>query len=120
MKERTVARSAPRSPLNLEAELVAGPSGDPRTVRVLTRDLGVGGALCESPEALPEGSSVSLCLSLPATRTAGPETVVIPAIISRVEGSGPCTLALRFGDPRSAPIRALGRFLLRARDPMAR
>ena len=104
--------------MTLEAEILS--PGNPRAVRVHTRDLGVGGALCDSPEPLPEGTSVSLRLTLPATRTTGSETIVIAATITRVEGSTPFTLALKFADPRSAPVRTLGRFLFRARDSMAR
>jgi hypothetical protein len=111
-RERTSARTAPRLEVALRAALV---SSDPTraVLPVTTRDLGPGGALCESGTSVAAGEDFSLSLDLPAGPSGGVEKVALPARIVRVEGTGPYILAIQFHRPPTRVVELLKRFLWR-------
>lgn len=87
-----------------------------RMLRVVTCDLGPGGASIESPEPLGEGTAVTLQLALAGAAEEAPRMIALPAIVTRVEGEDPCRLALTFAGAPPTAIEALKRFIFRARD----
>jgi hypothetical protein len=111
-RERTSARNAPRLEVVLRAALI---SGDPTRgpLPVTTRDLGSGGALCESGTPVAAGEDFSLSLELPVGASGGVEKVALPARIIRVEGTGPYILAIQFHRPPTRIVELLKRYLWR-------
>ncbi|HYV85302.1 MAG TPA: PilZ domain-containing protein [Patescibacteria group bacterium] len=110
--ERTSARNAPRLEIALQASLISSdPSRAP--VPVTTRDLGPGGALCESGTTLLEGEEVSFRLDLPAGASGGLETLALPARIIRVEGANPYVIAVQFNRAPARIVELLKRYLWR-------
>src|SRR5690349_2604598 len=111
-RERTSARTAPRLEVALRAALV---SGDPTrdALPVTTRDLGPGGALCESMAPVVAGENFSLSLELPVGPSGGVEKVALPARIIRVEGTGPYIVAIQFHRPPTRIVELLKRYLWR-------
>ena len=111
-RERTSARTAPRLEVALRAALI---SGDPMraAVPVTTRDLGAGGALCESGTPVAAGENFSFSLDLPVGPSGGVEKVAFPARIIRVEGTGPYILAIQFLRPPTRIVELLKRYLWR-------
>ncbi len=70
------------------------PAASDETV-MLTRDLSLGGALCESPVTVALGRPVRLRFDL--TDPAGtPHPVVLTALALRAEGDGPFLIAFHF------------------------
>ena len=111
-RERTSARTAPRLEVALRATLI---SGDPTraALPVTTRDLGPGGALCESGTPVAAGENFSLSLDLPAGPSDVVEKVALPARIIRVEGTGPYIVAIQFHRPPTRVVELLKRYLWR-------
>lgn len=70
----------------------AGAAGE---VEMVTRDLSLGGTLCETPTALPLGRPVRLRLDL-LDATGEPHPIVVEALALRVEGHGPYVVAFHF------------------------
>jgi len=116
VKERTAARSGPRLPMTLEADLVVGSDSGARMLRVVTCDLGAGGASIESPEPVEAGATVTLQLTLVDAAEEAPRLIALPAIVTRIEGVNPFRLALTFAGAHPAAVEALKRFIFRARD----
>ena len=116
MKESTAARSGPRMPMTLEGDLVVGSGAGARTLRIVTCDLGPGGASIESPEPLGEGSAVTLQLEVSGAAAEAPRLIALPATVTRVEGENPCRLALTFAGAPPTLVEALKRFIFRARE----
>jgi hypothetical protein len=116
-RERTSARTAPRLEVALRATII---SGDPTRapLPVTTRDLGPGGAMCDSGAPVAAGESVSFSLELPAGPSGGAETVALPARVIRVEGTGPYVIGIQFHRPPTRIVELLKRYLWRlSREP---
>ena len=120
MKEKTSARSGPRLPVTLEGTLLVGSGDGARSLRVVTCDLGTGGASITLPEPLVVGTAVTLRLVLAAGRDGTTSPLELPAIVARLEDDAPCRCALRFTATRPAAVETLKRFMLRARDDRRR
>lgn len=111
-RERTSARNAPRLEVALRAALISGdPTRDP--LPVTTRDLGPGGALCESGTSPVDGEDLSFSVELPTGATGGGEKVALPARVVRVEGTGPYIIAIQFHRPPARIVELLKRYLWR-------
>jgi len=111
-RERTSARNAPRLEVALRAELIsADPARAP--LPVTTRDLGPGGALCESRTPTPAGENLSFSIELPSGPSGGVEKAALPAHVIRVEGTGPYIIALQFHRPPPRIVEMLKRYLWR-------
>jgi len=85
-------------------------------LRIVTCDIGPGGASIESPEAVEAGTEVTLQLTLFDAAEEAPRLIALPATVTRAEGDGPCRLALRFAGAHPTAVEALKRFIFRARD----
>jgi len=111
-RERTSARNAPRLEVALRAELIsADPARTP--LPVITRDLGPGGALCESATPTVAGANLSFSLEIPAGSRGGVEKLALPALVIRVEGTGPYIIAIQFHRPPTRIVELLKRYLWR-------
>jgi PilZ domain len=111
-RERTSARHAPRLEVALRASLISSdPSRAP--LPVTTRDLGPGGAQCESGVPVTAGEEISFRLDLPAGATGGVESLALPARIVRVEGADPYVIAVQFHRPPARIVELLKRYLWR-------
>jgi c-di-GMP-binding flagellar brake protein YcgR len=102
--------------MTLEGDLVVGSGPGARMLRIVTCDLGAGGASIESPEPLDEGAAVTLQLTLAGAAEGAPRMIALPATVTRVEGENPCRLALTFAGAPPTAVEALKRFIFRARD----
>jgi len=102
--------------MTLEGDLVVGSGAGARMFRIVTCDLGAGGAWIESPEPLGEGTAVTLRLSLAGGAEEAPRTIALPATVTRVEGENPCRVALTFAGAPPTAIETLKRFIFRARE----
>ena len=118
-RERTSARHAPRLGVALRATII---SGDPARapLPVTTRDLGPGGALCESCTPAAAGENCSFSLELPAGGSGRVETIALPARIIRVEGTDPYIIAIEFHRPPTRIVELLKRYLWRLSRETAR
>jgi hypothetical protein len=111
-RERTSARNAPRLEVALRAELIS-PDPARAPLPVTTRDLGPGGALCDSETPAAAGESLSFSLEIPAAASGGVERVALPARVIRVEGTGPYIIAIQFHRPPTRIVELLKRYLWR-------
>jgi hypothetical protein len=112
VRERTSARNAPRLEVALQADLIYA---DPAraSLQVTTRDLGPGGALCESGTAAAAGENLSFGLEIPVGASGHFEKIALPARVIRVEGTGPYTIAIQFQKPPARIVELLKRYLWR-------
>ena len=94
----TVGESERRADVRVAVRLRAvafGVAGAPAGIEMVTRDLSVGGALCDSPAVVPLGLPVHLRLDL-TDASGAPHPVIVEALVLRVEGDGPAVLAFHF------------------------
>jgi len=90
---------------------VFGTAPDREEIALRTIDLSAGGALCRSEVRLEVGLPVDLRLDL--TDEAGaPHPVALQAMVVRVEGTGPWSVAFHFLDVPERVRDRLQRFLL--------
>ncbi len=89
-------------------------TGDPPggEVEVATVNLSGGGALCDSPVAPALGSIVRLRLDL-SNPDGTPLPIVVEALVLRVEGQGPCVVAVHFVNPPMRVGDLIRRFVFR-------
>ncbi len=88
------ARIDPRAPVRVPGRLFATVSG-PGGVEITILNLSGSGALCESPVRCTLGTSARVCMDLPGG-SGTPHSIVIEALVVRVEGSGSFITALHF------------------------
>ena len=88
------ARIDPRAPVRVLGRLFAPVSG-PGGVEITILNLSGSGALCESPVRCNLGTSVRVCLDL-SDENGTLRSIVIEALVVRVEGSGLFITALHF------------------------
>ena len=92
--------------------LVFRTSADLPELEMVTRDLSVGGMLCESTAAVPLGEMVRLSLDL--TRETGEaQPVALQAIPLRIGGSGPYAVAFHFVNAPRRVLDLIRRFVAR-------
>jgi c-di-GMP-binding flagellar brake protein YcgR len=92
--------------------LLFGALEDHSDLEMVTRDLSVGGMLCESTLAVPLGEMVRLSLEL--TRETGEtQTVALQAIPLRIAGNGPYSVAFHFVNTPRRVIESIKKFVAR-------
>jgi len=105
-------RIDPRAEVRLAAAIFgAGP--DHPEIAATTRNLSVGGALCECSVPVPLGRPVKLRLDLPDDSGAS-HAVILEALVLRVEGGTPCVVALHFINVPARILALIKRFVFRS------
>ncbi len=105
-------RVDPRAATRLRV-VAFGAVQDHPELEMTTRDLSAGGALCESRVPVPLGRSVRLRLDL-TTDSGTLQPVALQAIVLRVEGSGPFTVAFHFVNPPERVRDLIRQFVFRS------
>jgi len=89
-----------------------GTAPDLEEIGLRTIDLSIGGALCRSEVRFEVGLPVDLRLEL-SDEAGAPHPVVLQAMVVRIEGAGPWSVAFHFLDVPERVRDRLWRFLLR-------
>ncbi len=110
-------RLDPRAEVRLRAS-VFGVSAESPEIEVETRNLSVGGALCESSAPIPLGMSIRLKIDLPQ-ESGSAHSVVVEAIAVRASQTGPFITAFHFVDVPPRVLELLEGFVLRCQPAKA-
>lgn len=108
---RDDARIDLRAEVRLPAAIF-GADPDHPEIAAITRNLSTGGALCECAVPLPLGQPIKLRLELPDD-TGAPHSVILEALVLRVEGGTPCVIALHFINVPARILELVKRFVFR-------
>jgi c-di-GMP-binding flagellar brake protein YcgR len=92
--------------------LIFGTSEDHPELEMVTRDLSVGGMLCESTLPVPLGEMARLSLDL-TRETGGVQPVALQAIPLRIGGNGPYTVAFHFVNAPRRVVDLIRKFVAR-------
>jgi hypothetical protein len=110
-RDPTDHRLDPRATVRLRVVAFGAGPGQ-ADLEMVTRNLSAGGALCESPVPVPLAAPLTTRIDL--TDEAGAaHPVVVEALVLRVEGGGPCLVALHFVDPPARVLEHLKGFVAR-------
>ncbi len=110
-RDHSDIRLDPRAEVRLRAS-VFGVSPDQPEIEVETRNLSVGGALCQSSFPIPLGRSLRLKIDLPG-ESGSAHSIVVEAIVVRATQSGPFIIAFHFVDVPPRVLELLERFVMR-------
>jgi len=105
-------RIDPRAEVRLPAAIFGAGPEQPE-ITATTRNLSAGGTLCECAVPLPLGRPIKLRLELPDDSGA-PHTVILEALVLRVEGGTPCVVALHFINVPARILDLVKRFVFRS------